>query len=69
MDLLSNTHPIRVESKEKALKQMLATVKRDKVKIEETIDKLNDYKNEALERTWKQVNEYAIASPYTHVII
>lgn len=55
-----------VESKETALKQMLSTVKKDKVKIEGTIDKLEDYKVEALERTWRQVNEYKLVLVLTN---
>ena len=35
---------------------MLATVKKDKGKIEETIDQLETYKQEALQKTWNQVN-------------
>jgi structural maintenance of chromosome 2 len=35
---------------------MLATVKKDKGKIEETIDQLDQYKKEALQKTWEQVN-------------
>ena len=37
---------------------MLATVKKDKGKIEETIDQLDQYKKEALQKTWFQVNSY-----------
>ena len=47
-----------VESKETSLKQMLATVKKDKEKIEQTLVKLNDYKLEALEKTWIKVSQY-----------
>lgn len=46
----------RVMTKEKSLKQMLATVCRDKSKIEETIEQLDQYKKEALMRTWTKVN-------------
>ncbi|ORY04728.1 putative SMC2 protein [Basidiobolus meristosporus CBS 931.73] len=45
-----------VEKKEAALKHMLHTVRKDKRKIEETIKELDNYKKEALERTWKKVN-------------
>jgi structural maintenance of chromosome 2 len=46
----------RMESKESSLKGMLDTVKTDKTKIENTLVKLEDYKLEALEKTWQQVN-------------
>ncbi|TPX71866.1 hypothetical protein SpCBS45565_g00860 [Spizellomyces sp. 'palustris'] len=46
----------RVEKKETQLKQMLATVKRDKRKIQETIGELDKYKREALRKTWEKVN-------------
>lgn len=45
-----------VEKKEAALKNMMKTVIRDKRKIEETIINLNEYKKEALYKTWTQVN-------------
>ncbi|CAG8530149.1 10347_t:CDS:10 [Diversispora eburnea] len=45
-----------VEKKEVSLKQMLATVQKDKKKIEDTIVSLDDYKKDALERTWKKVD-------------
>ena len=45
-----------MEKKEKALKDMLLTVKKDKRKIEETISKLDNYKRDALLKTWKKVN-------------
>jgi structural maintenance of chromosome 2 len=44
-----------VEKKEAALKQMLRTVVRDKRKIEETIATLDEYKKEALLKTWRRV--------------
>lgn len=47
----------RVESKEAALRQMINTVKKDRVKIVDTIDKLNGYKLETLTQTWQRVNE------------
>lgn len=48
----------RMEKKEKSLKQMLDTVKRDKMKIEDTIESLDQYKREALQKTWEKVNGY-----------
>lgn len=45
-----------VEKKESALKNMMKTVTRDKSKIEETITNLNEYKKEALHKTWTTVN-------------
>lgn len=45
-----------VEKKEVALKNMMRTVIRDKKKIEETIDSLDEYKKEALHQTWSKVN-------------
>ena len=45
-----------VEKKEAALKQMMKTVIRDKRKIEETISSLDEYKKEALHKTWEKVN-------------
>ena len=45
-----------VEKKEGALKNMMKTVIRDKRKIEETIMNLNEYKKEALYKTWVKVN-------------
>ncbi|KAH9824445.1 Structural maintenance of chromosomes protein [Teratosphaeria destructans] len=46
-----------VEKKEASLKQMMRTVIKDKRKIEETISSLDEYKKEALEKTWRKVNE------------
>lgn len=37
---------------------MLATVMRDKGKIEETIAELDRYKRDALQKTWEKVNRY-----------
>lgn len=48
----------RVEKREASLKKMLATVMRDKAKIEETIAELDRYKRDALEKTWEKVNRY-----------
>ncbi|KAJ6544185.1 condensin complex subunit SMC2 [Mycena capillaripes] len=45
-----------VEKREAGLKKMLATVMKDKEKIEETIAELDRYKREALESTWKKVD-------------
>lgn len=45
-----------VEKKEAALKGMMKTVVRDKRKIEETIGTLDEYKKEALEKTWVKVD-------------
>ncbi|RGB44102.1 putative nuclear condensin complex subunit Smc2 [Rhizophagus diaphanus] len=45
-----------VEKKEASLKQMLNTVGRDKKKIEETIVSLDNYKKDALQKTWEKVN-------------
>jgi structural maintenance of chromosome 2 len=45
-----------VETKEVALKNMMKTVIRDKKKIEETIETLDEYKKKALYETWVEVN-------------
>ncbi|THH05591.1 hypothetical protein EW145_g4689 [Phellinidium pouzarii] len=45
-----------VEKRESALKKMLATVLKDKEKIEETIEELDRYKRDALQKTWEKVN-------------
>ena len=45
-----------VEKKEASLKNMMKTVVRDKRKIEETIQSLDEYKKEALRKTWEKVN-------------
>ncbi|KAG9905115.1 putative nuclear condensin complex subunit Smc2, partial [Aureobasidium melanogenum] len=45
-----------VEKKEASLKNMMRTVIRDKKKIEETIAQLDEYKKEALHKTWSKVN-------------
>ncbi|KAG0239526.1 Structural maintenance of chromosomes protein 2 [Actinomortierella wolfii] len=44
------------EKRESSLKQMLATVQRDKKKIQDTIVSLDNYKNAALEKTYSKVN-------------
>ncbi|KAI9663012.1 MAG: Structural maintenance of chromosomes protein 2 [Bathelium mastoideum] len=45
-----------VEKKETSLKNMMRTVIKDKHKIEETIRSLDEYKKEALLKTWEKVN-------------
>ena len=45
-----------VEKKETSLKHMMRTVIKDKAKIEETIRSLDEYKKEALLKTWEKVN-------------
>jgi structural maintenance of chromosome 2 len=45
-----------VEKKEVSLKNMMRTVIKDKRKIEETIVSLDEYKKEALRKTWEKVN-------------
>ncbi|KAI9732583.1 MAG: Structural maintenance of chromosomes protein 2 [Cirrosporium novae-zelandiae] len=45
-----------VEKKETSLKNNMRTVIRDKRKIEETISSLDEYKKEALQKTWTKVN-------------
>ncbi|CAG8465644.1 10085_t:CDS:10, partial [Dentiscutata heterogama] len=45
-----------VEKKEASLNQMLATVLKDKKKIEDTIVSLDDYKKDTLQKTWEKVN-------------
>lgn len=45
-----------VEKKENALKTMVKTIHKDKRKIEDTIRSLEDYKMEALQKTWKKVD-------------
>jgi structural maintenance of chromosome 2 len=45
-----------VEKKEANLKKNMSTVIKDKSKIEETIVKLDEYKKEALHKTWTTVN-------------
>lgn len=44
-----------VEKKEVALKKMLHTVIRDKEKITKTIESLDEYKRDALKKTWEKV--------------
>ncbi|PFH49539.1 hypothetical protein AMATHDRAFT_147478 [Amanita thiersii Skay4041] len=45
-----------VEKKEAGLKKMLATVLKDKEKIEKTIEELDRYKRDALQKTWEKVD-------------
>lgn len=45
-----------VEKKEADLKKNMATVEKDKEKIEETIEELDRYKRDALQKTWEKVN-------------
>lgn len=45
-----------VEKKEASLKNKMKTVIRDKRKIEETIESLDQYKKDALFKTWEKVN-------------
>jgi structural maintenance of chromosome 2 len=45
-----------VEKQESELKKMLAQVMKDKEKIEQTIEELDRYKRDALEKTWSKVN-------------
>ena len=46
----------QVEKQERELLKMHSQVLKDKVKIEETIAKLDNYKKEALTKTWEKVN-------------
>jgi structural maintenance of chromosome 2 len=60
-----------VEKKELDLKKMLATVLKDKEKIEDTIEELDRYKRDALQKTWEKVNGYndsfiSTSSPLIH---
>lgn len=45
-----------MEKKEADLKKNMATVEKDKEKIEETIEELDRYKRDALQKTWEKVN-------------
>ncbi|KAI6127030.1 condensin complex subunit SMC2 [Pisolithus sp. B1] len=45
-----------VEKKEAEVKKMLSTVLKDKEKIEATIEELDRYKRDALEKTWEKVD-------------
>lgn len=57
---------LRVEKKEAEVKKMLATVLKDKEKIEATIEELDRYKRDALEKTWEKVDGYVFLSCATH---
>lgn len=46
-----------VEKKESALKTMINTIEKDKIKIQETISKLNEYKRDTLVKTWQIVTK------------
>lgn len=45
-----------MEKREKQLNKMLSTVLKDKEKIEQTIEELDRYKRDALQKTWEKVN-------------
>ncbi|PPQ99377.1 hypothetical protein CVT24_009207 [Panaeolus cyanescens] len=45
-----------VEKREASLSKMMSTVEKDKQKIEETIEELDRYKRDALQKTWEKVN-------------
>ena len=47
---------LSVEKREAALKKMMSTVLKDKEKIEETIAQLDQYKKDALQKTWEEIN-------------
>ena len=47
---------LSVEKREAELKKNMATVEKDKEKIEETIEELDRYKRDALQKTWEKVN-------------
>jgi len=57
-----------VEKREDDLKRMLATVMKDKEKIEETIEELDRYKRDALQKTWEKVNGYGLQFFYAGLI-
>lgn len=58
-----------VEKRETALRKMYTTVMKDKEKIEETIQELDRYKLDALQKTWEKVNGYESPScPYVVVM-
>ena len=50
-----------VEKQETELKKKLSSVVKDKQKIEQTIEELDRYKRDALEKTWTKVNGYVQA--------
>lgn len=45
-----------MEKKEFEIKKMMATVLKDKQKIEDTIAELDRYKRDALQKTWEKVD-------------
>ncbi|EEB08668.1 condensin complex subunit Cut14 [Schizosaccharomyces japonicus yFS275] len=45
-----------VEKKEERLRTMIRTIHRDKLKIQETVKSLDQFKRSALEKTWTEVN-------------
>lgn len=45
-----------VEKRETDLNKNMTTVEKDKQKIEETIEELDRYKRDALQKTWEKVN-------------
>ncbi|KAF8803977.1 condensin complex subunit SMC2 [Phlegmacium glaucopus] len=47
----------KVEKKEADLKKNIATVEKDKVKIDETIESIDRHKRDALQTTWEKVNK------------
>ena len=46
-----------IEKKESALKTMIKTIEKDKIKIQKTIFKLDEYKRDALHKTWEKVSD------------
>lgn len=58
---------LSVEKREAELTQKLEQVHVDKGKIEDTIEQLDEYKLDALKKTWKKVSKcvfFLIRSPY-----
>lgn len=45
-----------VEKREAELKKNMSIVEKDKEKIEETIEELDRYKRDALQKTWEKVS-------------
>lgn len=50
----------RVEKKEADAKRMMETVLVDRQKIEDTIAQLDQFKREAMEKTWTTVNSSVV---------
>lgn len=48
--------PVRVIAKEESLQKKLGQVLKDKKKIEETVEELDRYKRDALQKTWEKVD-------------